>query len=87
MITLLNKALIGAGLSLCVVACATQRLAPTVAAASEPQAGCVETGSRIGSECAAIGRAYDQQEIRTAGATDAHQALRMLDSSVTLPGR
>jgi hypothetical protein len=57
-------------------------------AAKSPAPGCVaKTGSRIASDCPAPGREYNQQDIRTTGQTDAQQALRMLDSSVTLPGK
>ena len=84
--------LIATGLSLCLIACASTPSTPRVAIApvSEPlkqQPGCVETGSRIPSDCAAIGRGYDQRDVRTTGQTDAASAIRMLDSSVTLPGR
>jgi hypothetical protein len=86
---MLKRLLIGGGLGLCMAACAA---APppraAVAKAEQPPAGCVaQTGSRIPSECPAAGREYDQRDIRTTGQTDAQQALRMLDSSVTLKGR
>lgn len=87
---MLNKVLIGAGLSLCIAACTTSPSAPRVlrATANSPTPGCVaKTGSRIASDCPAPGREYDQRDIRTTGQTDAQQALRMLDSSVTLQGR
>jgi hypothetical protein len=91
---MLHKVLIGAGLSLCLVACASGPKTPDVAKASaatsvKQQPGCVETGSRIPNpnDCAGIVRAYNQQDIRTTGETDAAQAIRMLDSAVTLPGR
>ena len=89
---MLNKVLIGAGLSLCLVACASVPSTPRVATAPvnasiKEQPGCVETGSRIPGDCGAIGRGYNQRDIRTTGQTDAGSAIRMLDSSVTLPGR
>ena len=91
---MLRNALIGAGLSLCLGACASappsSDLTKTAASAAvKPEAGCVaDTGSRIvPTECAAAGRTYNQTAIKTTGATDVQQALRMLDSSVTLPGR
>ena len=86
-IAMLKTALIGAGLSLCIAACTTTP-APVTAAARSPAPGCVrDTGSRIASDCPAAGREYNQQDLRTTGQTDAQQALRMLDSSVTLRGR
>ena len=85
---MLSKILIGAGLSLCLVACASAPATSDVTRLSaKEQAGCVETGSRIPSDCSALGRAYNQRDIRTTGQTDAGSAIRMLDSSVTLPGR
>jgi hypothetical protein len=78
-----------AALILCLAACTTTSTPPRAAdAAAKPAgAGCLETGSRIASDCAAPGRSYDQRDIRTTGQTDAQQALRMLDPSVTLQGR
>jgi hypothetical protein len=88
----LNRVLIAAGLSLCLAACATTPSSPGAANASasasiKTQPGCVDTGSRIPGDCAAVGRAYNQRDIRTTGQTEAGSAIRMLDTSVTLPGR
>jgi hypothetical protein len=88
----LNRVLVATGLCLCLAACASTPSSPGVAtaagsASSKPQPGCVETGSRIPGDCAAVGRAYDQRDIRTTGQTEAGSAIRMLDPSVTLPGR
>lgn len=86
-----SSALIAAGLMFCLAACTTTssppRAAGAAAAPAPVAAGCLETGSRIASDCAAPGRSYDQRDIRTTGQTDAQQALRMLDPSVTLQGR
>lgn len=92
-----KKYLIGAGLSLCVAACASTPSSPgaatsdAAAAPNLPPAGCVSSSAtRIptsAAECAAFGRAWTDQDIKTTGATDAAQALRLLDPSVTVTGR
>jgi len=92
-----KKFLIGAGLSLCVAACASTSSSPgavtskAAAAPTQPPAGCVSsTATRIPvspSECAAFGRVWTDQDIKTTGATDTAQALRLLDPSVTVTGR
>jgi hypothetical protein len=88
--------LIGAGLSLCVAACASTPSNPTAAtskaaaAPNQPPEGCVSnTASRIPMspvECAAFGHAWTDQDIKTTGATDSAWALRLLDPSVTVTG-
>ena len=88
----LNRVLTATGLSLCLAACASTPSSPEVttapaSASIKPQPGCVDTGSRIPGDCAAVGRAYNQRDIRTTGQTEAGSAIRMLDPSVTLPGR
>lgn len=87
----LNKLLVGAGLSLCVAACASAPTQPTAApaatAAVKPDPACTTyTGSSriLPTQCAAIGNSYDQRDIRTTGATDAQQALLKLDPSISL---
>jgi hypothetical protein len=92
-----KKFLIGAGLSLCVAACASAPSTPGAAtskapaAANLPPAGCVSgTATRIPTsprECAAFGRVWTDEDIKTTGATDSGQALRLLDPSVTVTGR
>jgi hypothetical protein len=85
--------LVAAGLALC-AACATHPSAPgaakSAAAKAEPPAGCVAaTATRIPlrpGECAAFGRTWQQDDIKTTGATDAAQALRQLDPTVTVSG-
>jgi hypothetical protein len=89
-----KKYLIGAGLSLCVIGCASTPSNPgaatsTAAAAPNlPPVGCVSsTATRIPmspAECAAFGHAWSDQDIKTTGATDSGQALRLLDPSVTV---
>jgi hypothetical protein len=92
-----KKYQIGAGLSLCVAACASTSSIPGAATSNAaatpnlPPVGCVSsTATRIPrspAECVAFGRAWTQEDIRTTGATDAAQALRLLDPSVTVTGR
>jgi hypothetical protein len=89
-----NKALIVAGFALGVAACAstpstpTAANAPVTAAAKPPPAGCVsETGTRIPlspTECAAAGHTWTQSDVKATGATQAGQALRLLDPTVTV---
>jgi hypothetical protein len=89
-----KKYLIGAGLSLCVAACASTPSGPgaatsgAAAAPRLPSVGCVSsTATRISpGECAGFGRTWTDQDIRTTGATNAGQALRLLDPSVTVTG-
>ena len=87
---MLKKILIGAGLTLCVAACATSPSTPgtgrPAAAAKVPPAGCVaDTATRIPvspSECAGAGRTWSYQDVKSTGATDVAQALRQLDPTV-----
>ena len=87
---MLKKILIGAGLTLCVAACATSPstpgTAPRAAAAKVPPAGCVaETATRIPvspHDCAGAGRVWTDQDVKSTGATDVAQALRQLDPTV-----
>jgi hypothetical protein len=89
---MLKKILIGAGLTLCVSACATSPSTPgtghTAAAAKVPPAGCVaETATRIPvnpHDCAGAGRVWTDQDIKSTGATDVAQALRQLDPTVVV---
>ena len=91
-----KKYLMGAGLSLCVAACAGAPSSPgaatsgAAAAPNLPPVGCVSsTATRIPmspAECAAFGRAWSDQDIKTTGATDAGKVLRLLDPSVTVTG-
>jgi hypothetical protein len=89
---MLKKILIGAGLTLCVAACATSPstpgTAPRAAAAKVPPAGCVaETATRSPvspSECAGAGRVWTDQDVKSTGATDVAQALRQLDPTVVI---
>ena len=74
------------------MACASTPSTPGVASARgnesvKQQPGCLQTGSRVPNDCAGIGRAYDQRNIRTTGQTETAAALRMLDPSVSSPGR
>jgi hypothetical protein len=90
-----NKIVIGACFVLCVAACASSPSPPSAAKAAAdagtPPAGCVAgTATRIPvspHDCAAFGRAWSEQDIKSTGATDAAQALRQLDPSVTVSGR
>jgi hypothetical protein len=88
----LKKILIGAGLTLCVAACATSPSTPgtahAAATANVPPAGCVaETATRIPvnpHDCAGAGRVWTDQDIKSTGATDVAQALRQLDPTVVV---
>ena len=86
-----TKQLIGGILALCLTACATSRSAPEsklTAAKAEPPAGCVaDTATRIPvkpSDCWAFGRTWTDENVKSTGATDAAQALRQLDPTVTV---
>ena len=83
--------LIGAWLVVCVAACASTPSSPgaaTKAAAAHnlTPVGCVSnTATRIPvspTECAGFGRTWTDQDIKTTGATDSAQALRLLDPSI-----
>ena len=86
-----KKILLAACLTLCVAACATS---PSTSGSARPRAakalpaGCVvDTASRIPaspSDCAAAGRTWTDQDIKSTGATDAGQALRQLDPTVVV---
>jgi len=83
--------LIGGIFALCVAGCATSSPAPEsklTAAEAEPPAGCVaDTATRIPvkpSDCWAFGRTWTDQDVKSTGATDAGQALRQLDPTVTI---
>lgn len=86
-----NKILIGGALALCVAACASSPSTPPAATAANPPGWCVSsTGTRIPlspGECAAAGHTWTQKQIDTTGATDAAQALRQLDPSLTIKGQ
>jgi hypothetical protein len=91
---MLNKILIGACLTLCVAACASSRSVPdtakpaVAASAKQPPAGCVaDTATRVPvspQDCAGFGRTWTDQDVKSTGATDAAQALRQLDPTVTV---
>jgi len=88
---MIHKALIGAGLSLCVVACASAPSTPAAAtaAAKRPPAGCVaQTATRIPlspKECAALGHTWSGDTIKSTGATEPGQALYLLDPTLSGP--
>jgi hypothetical protein len=85
--------LIGAGFSLCVSACAGAPSMPVgvSSAAKRPPAGCVsQTGTRISlgpTECAAAGHIWTEDAIKSTGATEPGEALRLLDPTATIQGR
>jgi hypothetical protein len=84
------------GLSLCVclAACATTgqpaSTASKEATSGQPPAGCVaETATRLpltAHQCAAFGRTWTQQDIKSTGAVDVGQALSLLDPAVRSSG-
>lgn len=84
------KQSIGLALCLWLAACATtgQPASPVAnaAASNQPPAGCVaETATRLPvspHQCAAFGRTYTQQDIKSTGAVDVGQALSLLDPAV-----
>ena len=81
---------IGLPLCLWLAACATgaQPTSPAskAAASSQPPPGCVaETATRLpvtAHQCAAFGRTWTQQDVKSTGAVDVGQALSLLDPSV-----
>jgi hypothetical protein len=87
-----KKTMIGACLTVCVAACATSPSTPgtsrRAAQAKVPPAGCVaDTATRIPvspRDCAASGRVWTDQDIKSTGATDSAQALRQLDPTVVI---
>ncbi len=88
---MLRKTLIGAGLTLCVAACATSPSTQGTdlpAAATVPPAGCVaETATRIPvspHDCTGVGRVWTNRDVKTTGATDVAQALRQLDPTIVI---
>lgn len=85
---MLTKVLIGVCLSACVAACASAPPATRTAAQKTPPAGCVAgTASRLPptpGDCAAFGRTWTYDDIKHTGATDAAQALSLLDPSLTV---
>ena len=88
------EALIGAGLSLCVAACAGSPSTPAVAnssvraAAKLPPAGCVsQSATRIplgSTDCAAAGHIWTGNAIKSTGASEPGEALRLLDPAITV---
>jgi hypothetical protein len=86
----LNRLLIVC-VALAVAACASNRPAGTPENAAQASkalpSGCVsQTATRIPlspSECAAFGHVWTEQDVKRTGATDAAQALRLLDPTVT----
>ena len=85
-----TKLLIGGIFALCIDACATSPAPESALTAgkAEPPAGCVaDTATRIpvkASDCWASGRTWTSQDVKSTGATDAAQALRQLDPTVTV---
>ncbi len=65
--------------------CATPGQPPAKPDNVAANAACLtQTGSRIASDCTAIGRSYSSTDISATGATSAGDALRLLDPSVTI---
>jgi hypothetical protein len=91
-IAMLNRLLLGAGLTIALAACAsTPPPQPTQTAAAKAPTGCVpETATRIPASnpntCAGFGHSWTQQDISRTGQPDPGAALRMLDPSMTVSG-
>jgi hypothetical protein len=95
-VAMFRKVLIGAGLSLCVAACASSPSAPAAAdssvtaAAQRLPAGCVsQSATRITvgpTECAAVGHILTGDAIKSVGATEPGEALRLLDPTLIVEG-
>jgi hypothetical protein len=91
-----RKALIGAGVSLCVAACASSPSTSAAADSSVTSAaqlrpvGCVsQSATRIPvgpTECAAVGHIITGEAIKSVGATEPGEALRLLDPTLTVQG-
>jgi hypothetical protein len=88
---MLGKVLICAALGIC-AGCvsnppAVATLRSEAAGAAAPPAGCVaDTATRIplsARDCAAFGRTWTSEELRSTGATGAAGALRLLDPAIT----
>ena len=88
---MLKQILTGAGLTLCMAACATSPSTPGTgrpAAAKVAPAGCLaETATRIPvspRDCAGGGRVWTSDDVKSTGATDVAQALRQLDPTIVV---
>ena len=91
---MLKKILMGVCLTFCLAACETSPSSsgtgrPEAAATTQvPPVGCItDTGTRIPvsrSDCTGPGRVWTDQDLKSTGATDAAQALRQLDPTVTI---
>jgi hypothetical protein len=88
---MIHKAVIGAGLSLCVAACASSPVTPAAAhpAASRAPAGCVtQTATRIPlrpGDCGAAGHVWTGDALKSTGANEPGQALYLLDPTLPVP--
>lgn len=87
---MIKKLIIGSCMALCAAACATNPstpAAPKVATTDTAPPGCVaETATRLPMsprDCAAFGRQWSSNDIRSTGQTDIGTALRNLDPSVS----
>jgi hypothetical protein len=94
---MLKKLLLGLGLTLGLVACASTPPAHSGAGAPRadnsapvPPAGCVaSTATRLPvdpKDCAGFGNTWTSKDIKSTGSTDVGQALSTLDPSVTTNG-
>src|SRR5262245_7774704 len=90
----LSKILIGTCLAFCVEACATSSSGPgsgrsaAAATATVPPAICAaDTASRLSPsspKCAVFGHTWTQEDMKRTGATDAGEALYLLDPTITV---
>jgi hypothetical protein len=89
---MLKELVIGACLVLPLAACTTPNHEPPKSASLAPARtpGCVpDTATRIpvkDHDCAGFGRTYTREDIERTGATDAGQALRLLDPALQVHG-
>jgi hypothetical protein len=81
------KSLLGLGILVALVGCASAPQKPATAQKVDARAGCIPSGSRIPSspgQCIATGRSYSSEDLQRTGKTDVGEALQNLDPSLTV---
>ena len=90
---MMYKALVGAGLSLCLAACAstpsTSAVRPRATAAAQlaPSACVSQTGTRIAvgpTQCISAGHVWSEAALKSTGSMETADALRLLDPTVSV---